>query len=101
MPTLKAFRFYILFSLLSHGAMYADKVGLLVMATGKYIQFVPPLIASARNFFCTNQDVTYFVFTDQPADHIMTSDIKIIYQKRLGWPFDTMHRFLVYLNNWE
>lgn len=69
------------------------------MATGKYIQFVPPLIQSARTFFCTNHDVTYFVFTDQKAQ--LGDDVKIIYQKRLGWPFDTMHRFHTYLKNRE
>lgn len=71
------------------------------MATGKYIQFVPPLIASARTFFCTNQDVTYFIFTDQSTDEIVTHDVKALFQKRLGWPFDTMHRFQVYLDNWS
>lgn len=97
----KSIRFCMILLFLSYSSIYCHKVGLLVMATGKYIQFVPPLISSARNFFCTEQDVTYFVFTDQPTDHIAAQDIKFIHQKRLGWPFDTMHRFLVYLKNWE
>jgi histo-blood group ABO system transferase len=98
---LKVIRIFIILLFLSHISIHCHKVGLLVMATGKYIQFIPPLISSARNFFCPNQNVTYFVFTDQPADHIMAHDVRVIYQKRLGWPFDTMHRFLVYLNNWN
>lgn len=69
-------------------------IGLLVMATGKYIQFVPPLLKSAEEHFCKGHQVTYFVFTDgtlPPSQNIVT-----IFQHRLGWPFDTMMRFEVY-----
>jgi histo-blood group ABO system transferase len=72
----------------------AANVGLLVMATGKYIQFIPPLIESAEKYFCQGHNVTYFVFTDSempPEDHIVW-----IHQDRLGWPFDTMMRFHAY-----
>lgn len=70
------------------------KIGLLIMATGKYIQFVPPLIKSAKQYFCTNHHVTFFVFTDGDMQE-MDNVIKI-YQERLGWPHDTMMRFSVY-----
>lgn len=85
--------------LTAHNTMHTHEIGLLIMATGKYIQFVPPLIVSARNFFCTNHHITYFVFTDQDAQ--LGDDVRVIYQKRLGWPFDTMHRFHTYLKNWK
>jgi histo-blood group ABO system transferase len=77
--------------------LFAAKVGLLVMATGKYTQFISPLITSAREHFCSNHEVTFFVFTDGqiPQD----DDIVRIYQPRLGWPFDTMFRPEVYLKN--
>lgn len=74
--------------------LFGDNVGLLIMATGKYISFVPPLIESAKQYFCNGHKVTYFVFTDgtlPPAD-----DTVCIYQHRLGWPHDTMMRFEVY-----
>lgn len=69
-------------------------IGLLVVATGKYIQFIQPLIASAEKYFCTNHNVTYFIFTDGE----LSQDPKImkIYQKRLGWPYDTLMRFDMY-----
>lgn len=73
----------------------ADNVGLLIVATGKYIDFVQPLVASARKHFCTNHDVTYFVFTD---GDIEGDDIVRIQQDRLGWPYDTMMRFEMYFN---
>lgn len=77
-----------------HNFVLADKIGLVVVATGKYISFVPPLLESARKYFCTNHKVTYFIFTDGqlPAQ----DDVVVIYQKRLGWPHDTMMRFGMY-----
>ncbi len=78
----------------------AHKVGLCIVATGKYIQFVPPLLTSARKHFCKNQHVTYFVFTDgQLQDN--GNDVVVLPWNRLGWPYDTMMRFLAYYNNFE
>lgn len=70
------------------------KVGLMVVATGKYIQFVEPLVTSAHKHFLPGHQVTYFIFTDGqvPQDDSIIS----INQKRLGWPFDTMMRFAMY-----
>jgi len=79
------------------GLGFSDKIGLLIVATGKYISFVEPLIQSADIFFCKNHDVTYFVFTD--AHKTSSSKIKYIYQNKLGWPFDTMMRYQIYLSN--
>ncbi len=72
-------------------------VGLCIMATGKYIQFVMPLIESARKHFCIEHKITYFVFTDGllPEAH----DIVVIPQQRLGWPYDTMMRCKVYYDH--
>jgi histo-blood group ABO system transferase len=74
-------------------------VGLLIVATSKYIQFVPPLIQSAKKHFCNNHNVTYFVFTDQelaPSENVVR-----IEQAWMGWPYDTMYRYHVYYKNWE
>lgn len=70
------------------------KIGLLIVATGKYIQYVVPLIESGRKYFCKDHNVTYFVFTDGKAPE--ASDIVTIYQARLGWPYDTLMRFAMY-----
>ncbi len=81
-------------------SLCAEKIGLLIMATGKYDQFADPLIHSARKYFLTQHDVTYFIFTD---GNILSQgdDIICIYQERLGWPFDTMMRNEVYHNHKE
>ena len=77
--------------------LFGENVGLLVMATGKYIQYVDPLISSAEKHFCKNHKVTYFIFTD--SDLPSTDRIVYIKQKRLGWPFDTMMRYHTYLES--
>lgn len=77
----------------------SKNVGLLVVATGKYIGFVKPLVESAKRHFCQNHHVTYFVFTDQefaPPENVVR-----IEQRRLGWPYDTLLRYQVYLDHWE
>ncbi len=53
-----------------------------------------PLIESANKHFCTNHDVTYFVFTD--GEPPKADNVKKIEQKRLGWPYDTMMRLSMY-----
>ncbi len=74
--------------------LFAEKVGLLIVATGKYDSFVDPLIKSARRHFCPNQEVTYYVFTDGTIPE--ADDIVKVYQKRLGWPYDTLMRNSIY-----
>jgi histo-blood group ABO system transferase len=81
------------------GVQKRYNIGLMVMATGKYVQFVEPLITSADKYFCTNHNVYYFIFTDgQPPAYPRLVRIE---QKRLGWPHDTMMRFSVYYNSRE
>lgn len=77
-----------------YNTLYSYNIGLLIVATGKYTEFIPPLIASAHKYFCINHKVTYFVFTDG----IIPQDAHIIpiYQNRLGWPYDTMMRYAMY-----
>lgn len=75
----------------------AANVGLLIMATGKYISFVEPLIQSAEKHFCINHLVTYFVFTDGSLPE--SDRVVEIYQKKLGWPFDTLMRYRAYYEN--
>lgn len=75
------------------------KVGLCITATGRYDQFVAPLVNSARAHFCKDCDVTYFVFADGNIPN--SPDIVRIEQKRLGWPYDTMMRFEIYYKNRE
>jgi len=71
-----------------------QKIGLLIVATGKYTQFVFPLLDSADQYFCINHEVSYVVFTDGSLPE--RDNLKVIYQKRLGWPHDTLMRHSIY-----
>lgn len=79
----------------SFAYLYASNVGLLVVATGKYIKFVPQLLDSADTFFCNKHNVTYYVFTD--CANFERENTVVLPHERLGWPNDTLRRFDVYL----
>lgn len=74
--------------------IFAARIGLLVVATGKYIDFVEPLISSADRYFCPAHDITYFIFTDGEVPK--RNDVVKIDQHRLGWPYDTLMRCGMY-----
>ncbi len=80
---------------------YASKVGLLIVATGRYIEFVEPLLKSADIHFLAGHEVTYFVFTDQKIDFYrrIKRPVARIEQKRLGWPYDTLMRLSIYYDH--
>ncbi|MDE3055875.1 MAG: hypothetical protein KGI80_04190 [Verrucomicrobiota bacterium] len=80
--------------LLSLFSLHAAKVGLLVVATGKYTQFVAPLVESARKYFCKGHTVTYFIFTDGQVPSAF--DIVSLPHRKLGWPYDTLMRYAAY-----
>lgn len=93
---MKILNLLLLFFSLITTSLNAYNIGLCIMATGKYIMFVKPLIDSAEKHFLKNHNVTYFVFTDgEPPKY---DNIVKIFQKRLGWPYDTMMRFESYYN---
>lgn len=75
-------------------SMEAAHVGVLIVATGRYIQFVKPLVESAQKYLLTEHEKTYFVFTDGHAPDFPY--IVPVYQKRLGWPYDTLLRCAIY-----
>ncbi len=76
-----------------------QSVGLCIMATGKYVQFAAQLIESAERYFLPEHNRIYFVFTDHVQDLPQAPNIIPVYQKRLGWPYDTMMRCSVYLQH--
>lgn len=75
------------------------KIGLLVIATGKYTQFIPPLFKSMKKHFLKNHDVTMFVFSDgeMPKKEGMIH----IFQEHEGWPFATLKRYHVFCKHKE
>ncbi len=73
-------------------------VGLLVIATNKYIQFVEPLWESAKKHFMagTGHDPHMFVFTD--ADAVPKGTLKVPHRHR-PWPYPTLLRYHAFTDN--
>ena len=67
------------------------KIGILIICTGNYTIFFDELYESSEKFFLKENIKTYYVFTDGIISH--KKNVKIIHQKVLGWPYDTMMRF--------
>ena len=77
------------------------KVGLLIIATNKYIQFLQPLITSADNFFLKNCEVNYFIFTNQNISINTNRNVSKIEVEHKEWPWMTLGRYKIFSNNSE
>jgi histo-blood group ABO system transferase len=75
------------------------KIGLLIIATNKYTEFLNPLIESADYFFLKNHDVTYFVFTNQEPNINSTRKITKVYTQHKEWPWMTLGRYKIFTDN--
>ncbi len=76
-----------------------SKVAILYICTGEYVYFWKKFYKSMKLHFLRDADVHYYVFTD--ADRIYgeeNGDVHRVYQKQLGWPYDTLRRFDMFLS---
>jgi len=71
-----------------------SKIGLLVIATGKYDRFIPLLFKSMKKHFMKGHEVTIFVFTDQ--DMPKKDNIVVLPHKHEPWPNPTLKRYHVF-----
>jgi histo-blood group ABO system transferase len=74
------------------------KVNLLIIATNKYVQFLPKLIESVNKYFTTEHQVTINVFTNRITDcELLLSQLggKIILYgiEHQAWPYTTLYRY--------
>lgn len=70
------------------------KVALCIIATNKYIDFVPPLIESADKYFLQGHEVVYHVFTNERL--IMANGYRDLYshpEEHKPWPAMTLNRY--------
>lgn len=75
------------------------KVGLLIIATNKYTNFLQPLITSADQYFLKDHDVTYYVFSNLSVD--IKTDRKVVYihVEHKEWPWMTLGRYKIFSDN--
>jgi hypothetical protein len=74
------------------------RIGILYICTGKYSIFWKDFFLKTEQNFLPGMHKEYFVFTDAKklySDRIPR--IHKIYQEKLGWPFDTLKRFDMFL----
>jgi len=73
------------------------KIAILYICTGKYDVFWHGFYESSEKYFLINHEKFYFIFTDSAEIRVNNSRIKLIYQQKLGWPYDTLFRFNMFL----
>lgn len=74
------------------------KIAVLYIATGRYTVFWNDFFRSCEKRFIKEAEKEYFVFTD--AEHIdfeERQNVHLLPQKKLGWPYDTLMRFDMFL----
>ena len=70
------------------------KIAVMYICTGKYEYFWDEFYRTSELYFYPDVPKHYFVFTESPR--VMSqklSNVSFIYQKRSGWPYDTLLRF--------
>jgi histo-blood group ABO system transferase len=73
-----------------------SKVGVIIIATNKYISFIPQLYQSIKDNFLKRHDVKVYVLTDQPT--VPDGVIRIPFEHR-PWPYSTLMRFSGFIQN--
>lgn len=68
-------------------------IGIIILATNKYADFVPQLINSMRQNFLLGHKLTYFVFSDQNIQY--NANIVKHYIPHVQWPYITLDRYKV------
>lgn len=71
-------------------------IGLLIIATNKYTQFLQPLITSADKFFLPGHNVTYFIFTNQDIEVVTSRDVVKTPVEHKEWPWMTLGRYKIF-----
>lgn len=76
----------------------SPSIAILYISTGRYTIFWDSFYQSAEKFLLPDCSKHYFIFTDS-SETFMGEDKNVskIYQKKLGWPYDTLMRFDIFL----
>jgi histo-blood group ABO system transferase len=76
------------------------KIGLLNIATNKYLEFVKPFYESMQKYLLQGTDciVTPFLFTNLPQE-VGVSEVEVIEQRHYPWPGMTLRRYEIFCKN--
>lgn len=73
------------------------KIGILIIATGRYEQFFEQLYDSFEEFCLPGHPKTYFYLTDSKAENL-PYNVEKFYIERQGFPKDTLFRYKYFLS---
>lgn len=73
------------------------KIGILIIATGRYEQFFEQLYDSFEEYFLPEHKKTYFYLTDSKSENL-PYNVEKFYIKRQGFPLDTLFRYKYFLS---
>lgn len=79
--------------------MIGSNIAILYIATGRYVIFWEQFYQSSERYLLPNCKKHYFIFTDsiETLSGKDTTNITQIEQRKLGWPYDTLMRFDMFL----
>ena len=72
------------------------RIGILIIATNRYNDFVQPLITSADKYLLTGHNVTYYLFTNEDREIISKRKIIINKVEHREWPWMTLGRYSIF-----
>ncbi len=73
-------------------------IGVLIVATNKYIEFIPNLLEGLKKYFLINHNITFHIFTDQPDHDLYKSDsINTYFVAHKKWPYNTLLRYHMFI----
>lgn len=77
------------------------KIGLLLIATGKYDVFLQPLIDSVDKYFFKDDDVDIFLFADKVPNIVHSDRLKITHipTEHKPFPYSTLYRYKYFYNS--
>ena len=73
-----------------------QKVGVLIIATNRYNDFVQPLITSADEYLLNGKDVTYFLFTNEDINISTKRNLVLNRINHAPWPWMTLGRYFIF-----
>lgn len=70
------------------------KIAMLYICTGKYEIFWDKFYETSKKYFYPSDEKEYYVFTDSKRIiEQKNPDVKVYYQAKSGWPYDTLLRY--------
>lgn len=76
-------------------------IGVIIIATNKYIDFVNPLVNSINKNFLTNHGVVIYLFTNDKKYERNADNVVVIYIEHEAFPLITLKRYNIIYNHKE